>query len=87
MIIANVSTATDHLAMVIVTKALDKKNRKCLAKAELLQEGIFFLIHLFARDVLVIKKLEIEKTKPTFIIFISFKSWIGGLSFFDFKLF
>ena len=37
-------------------------------KAELLQEGIFFLIHLFSRDVLVMKKLEIEKTKPTFII-------------------
>ena len=37
-------------------------------KAELLQEGISFLIHLFARDVLVMKKLEIEKTKPTFII-------------------
>ena len=39
-----------------------------IAKAELLQEGIFFLIHLFARDVLLMKKLEIEKTKPTFII-------------------
>ena len=37
-------------------------------KAELLQEGIFFMIHLFARDVLVMKKLEIETTKPTFII-------------------
>ena len=37
------------------------------SKAELLQEGIFFLIHLFARDI-VMKKLEIEKTKPTFII-------------------
>ena len=37
-------------------------------KAELLQEGIFFLIHLFSRDVLLMKKLEIEKTKPTFII-------------------
>ena len=37
-------------------------------KAELLQEGTFFLIQLFARDVLVMKKLEIEKTKPTFII-------------------
>jgi hypothetical protein len=36
-------------------------------KAELLQEGIF-LIHLFARDTLVMKKLEIEKTEPTFII-------------------
>ena len=39
-----------------------------VTKAELLQEGIFFLIHLFARDVLVMKKLEIEKTKPTFIL-------------------
>ena len=38
------------------------------AKAELLQEGISFLIHLFARDVLVMKKFEIEKTKPIFII-------------------
>ena len=37
-------------------------------KAELLQEGIFFLVHLFARDVLVMKKLEIEKTKHTFDI-------------------
>ena len=37
-------------------------------KAELLQEGIFFLIHLFSREVLVIKKLAIKKTKPTFII-------------------
>jgi hypothetical protein len=36
-------------------------------KAELLQEGIFFLIHFFARDVLVMKKLEIKKNKPTFI--------------------
>jgi len=39
-----------------------------LPKAELLQEGIFFLIHLSARDVLVMKKLKIEKTKPTIII-------------------
>jgi hypothetical protein len=38
-----------------------------VTKAELLQEGVFFLIHLFATDVLVMKKLEIEKTKPTFI--------------------
>ena len=37
-------------------------------KAELLQEGIFYLIHLFAGDILVMKKLEIEKIKPTFII-------------------
>jgi hypothetical protein len=33
-----------------------------ITKAEILQEGIFFLIHLFARDVLVMKK-----SKPTFI--------------------
>ena len=54
-------------------------------KAELLQEGIFFLVHLFARYILVMKKMEIEKTKLTFITYISFKSWIlGGLSFFNF---
>ena len=39
-----------------------------LLKAELLREDIFFLIHLFAIDVLVMKKLEIEKVKPNFII-------------------
>ena len=38
------------------------------AKAELLQEGIFFLVHLFARDFLIMKRLEIKKTKPTFSI-------------------
>ena len=38
------------------------------SKAELLQEGIFFLVHLYARDVLVLKKLEIKKTKPTLIM-------------------
>jgi hypothetical protein len=38
------------------------------SKPELLKEGIFFFIHLFARDILVMEKLEIEKTKPTFII-------------------
>ena len=37
-------------------------------KAELLQEGIFFLIHLFVRVVLVMKTLKIEKTKPTLTI-------------------
>ena len=45
-----------------------EENGKISFKAELLQEGIFFLIHLFARDVSVVKKLEIKKTKPTFII-------------------
>ena len=37
-------------------------------KAELLREGVIFLIHLFARAILLMKKLEIKKTKPTFII-------------------
>ena len=36
----------------------------------------FFLIHLFARDFLLMKKLKIKKTKPT-----------GRLSFLDFQLF
>ena len=61
--------------------------RKNCSKAELLQEGIIFLLHLFTTDVLVMKKLEIEKAKPTFY-YISFKSCIpGGLSFLDFQLF
>ena len=32
-------------------------------KAELLQVGNFFLIHLFARYILLLKELEIEETK------------------------
>ena len=43
-------------------------NTYYLIKAELMQEGIFVLIHIFTRDILVMKKLEIEKTKPTLII-------------------
>ena len=35
------------------------------SKAKLQKEGIFFLIHLFARDILLMKKLEIEDTKTT----------------------
>ena len=38
------------------------------SKAELLQEGIFFLIYFFARNVLVMQKLEIAKTQATFMI-------------------
>ena len=30
----------------------------------------FFLVHLFARDILLMKKVEIQKTKPTFIILV-----------------
>ena len=33
-------------------------------KAELLQEGTFFLIHFFAIDDLVMKKLEIKRLSP-----------------------
>ena len=32
-------------------------------KAKLQKEGIYFLIHLFVRDILLMKKLEIEETK------------------------
>ena len=35
------------------------------AKAELLREGIIFLIHLFARAILLMKMLKIEETKAT----------------------
>ena len=31
-------------------------------KAKLQKEGIFFLLQLFARDILLMKKLEIEET-------------------------
>ena len=41
---------------------------KTIIKLNYCKKVFFFLIHLFARDVLVMKKLEIEKTKPTFII-------------------
>ena len=34
-------------------------------KVELLREGIIFLIHLFAREILLMKKLQIEETKAT----------------------
>ena len=35
------------------------------SKAELLQVGIFFLIHLCAWEILLLKKLEMEETKTT----------------------
>ena len=51
-------------------------------KAKLQKEGIFFLIHLFARDILILKKLEIEETKNTY--YSTFKTDIikVGLVFF-----
>ena len=36
-----------------------------LITAELLQEGIIFLIHLFVRAILLKKKMKIEETKAT----------------------
>ena len=46
-----------------------------------MQEGIFFLIHLFAGDVLVMKKLEIKKPKPTFILSVlKVEYYLGGWS-------
>ena len=57
----------------ILEKLFMVSNLTFLTKAELLQKGIFFLIRLFARDFLVTKKLEIEKTKPTDFILSVFK--------------
>ena len=52
----------------ITNEKKDKAKDVHYGKAKLQKEGIFFFLHLFARDVLVMKKLEIEKTKPTFNI-------------------
>ena len=38
-------------------------------KAKLQKEGIFFLIPLFAGDILLMKKMEIEETKTTNLVF------------------
>ena len=43
------------------------KSGTCL-KLNCYKKDFFFLIHLFARDVLVVKKLEIEKIEPTLIM-------------------
>ena len=36
-----------------------------ITKAELLREGVIFLILLFARAILLMKKLKIEETNAT----------------------
>ena len=41
------------------------ENFTLLAKAEFTEVGIFFLLQLFARDILSMKELEIEETKTT----------------------
>ena len=43
----------------------DIKLKRFFPKAKLLQ---LKLVHIFARAILLMKTLEIEKTKPTFII-------------------
>ena len=50
-----------------MAKANLKKSKYFLTsiKAELPREGIIFLIHLFARAILFMKKLKIEETKAT----------------------
>ena len=51
------------------------------AKAKLLQ---LKLIHIFSRAILLLKKSENEKNKPTFIVLVlKVKYYLGGLSFFD----
>jgi hypothetical protein len=40
--------------------------------AELLQEGIIFLLHLFAKTILVMKKLKIKGIKANFLISLFF---------------
>ena len=55
-------------------------------KAELLQEGIIFHIHLFARATLLMKKLKIEETKATSIQLLNGCNK-SGLSFFDYQFF
>ena len=63
---------------------LTKKALKRAFKAELL---LLKLIHLFAREVLLVKMLEIEETKTAW--YSTFKTDIKkvGIVFFDFQLF
>ena len=55
-------------------------------KAELLQE-VIFLIHLFARAILLMKKLKIKETKATQYSTFKTDMMKVGLVFFDFQLF
>ena len=40
------------------------QNSKIDTKAELLKVGIFFLIHLFAREILLLKSWKLKKRRP-----------------------
>ena len=56
-------SAFDHWKLILAHYGFFYK--LCLTNTELLQVGIFFLIHLFAWEILLLKKLEIEETKNT----------------------
>ena len=58
-------------------------------KAEFTPVSTFFYEHIFLRwEILIIKKLEIEKTKTTFIISVlKDVYYLGGLSVFEIQLF
>ena len=51
-------------------------------KAEIPLEGIFFALNFLPWEFLLVKKLEIEKTKTT-----KYTTFKNGLSFSDFQLF
>jgi hypothetical protein len=49
--------------MVVLVVPVDTSLLSNSTKAQLLREGIIFVIHLFARAILSMKKLKIEETK------------------------
>ena len=58
-------SASEHIASVMILFYFQIFDFLLSFKAKLLQ---LKLIQIFATDILLMKKLEIEKTKPTFII-------------------
>ena len=52
-------------------------------KAELLREGMIFLIHLFARAILLMEKLKIKEIRPPSNQLLKLINQ-SGLSFLDF---
>ena len=54
-------SSSGSLGFIVIVKC-----DRMVDKAELLQEGNIFLIHLFARAILLMKKLKIEETKATY---------------------
>ena len=68
---------------------LNTRNKRWVfTKAELPLEGIFFALNFLPWEFLLLKKLEIEKTKTN--LYTTFKTDTynkSGFSFFDFQLF